>query len=263
MPPASLKGPCTAPAIKPEARRARREEAGPGTRPAALLLQLPGMTQRNATEPSWLPSGPNSGSSCRAALTTVLLRKRRSATHGFSVQMASHLPRRFKMWPWTTVARTRLRPAPASGTHRCPRRCPRACPGLSSDRLTPAQWKTARASGAFPRLATLSQAHGAEEVVPTCGAVGEAGPTRIPVSPCPHVPVSPHRQYSRSRLSVRGVPGARPCLGGPEERNKGKKFHSVLRSMPLWDLMPSPGWGGDHFRENSCNNLSQHLCVTS
>lgn len=60
-------------------------------------------------------------------------------------------------------------------------------------------------------------------------------------NPRPCVPVSPRHQYSRSLLSVQGVPGARPCLGGPEERSKGKKFHSVLRRTPLWDLMPH--WG--------------------
>ena len=58
------------------------------------------------------------------------------------------------------------------------------------------------------------QARGAVRLDAHAQAAADARPARVPL----------HHQYSQSRLSVQGVPGARPCLGGPEEEAKGQSL---------------------------------------
>lgn len=81
-----------------------------------------------------------------------------------------------------------------------PPQAPLACTGPSAGRLTPSQRKTADTSGAFPRLATFSRAHGAEEACPRAGLWERPGQ---PASPCPRVPhaANTHGLSSLSRVS--------------------------------------------------------------
>ena len=69
---------------------------------------------------------------------------------------------------------------------------------------------------------------------------GPQGPSpgcRRAVDPRPRHPRPRPRPHSPSRLSAQGVPGARPCLGGPEG-NQGKEVRAIVRSTRLGHSVP-------------------------
>lgn len=152
------------------------------------------------------------------ASLTDLLSKRRPAAHGFRVQVASccHNGLKCDLGP-QLLGQGRSRHLPPA--HRA---SPGAVglPGAVHRQAHPRSAEDGPGLRGLPsRLATLSQAHGVEEAVPTCGAVGEARPTRVPVSPCPHA-TNTHGLSSLSRVSREPV----LAWGALKKEAKGRSF---------------------------------------
>lgn len=202
----------------------------------SLLLLHPSAKQQNGTGSFRLAFWPECAHFERGRTHDSSLRNRRLVAHGSACGwhfVCHDGPKRDPGPKLPAHLGHRHRPS----AHTEPPQAPLACTGPSAGRRAhPESAEDGRHLRGLPEAGHFLPSPRGRGGVPTGGAVGEAGPACVPVSPCP-----PRCQYSRSRLSVQGVPGARPCPEGPEGRGKGKKFHSVLRGAHLWDFRPNQG----------------------
>lgn len=130
------------------------------------------------------------------------------------------------------------------------RRCPRCCwsaQGCRQTGLTPSQ-KTARTPGPSHGRPPSPKPAGTDGGAHRPGRGGRQASSR-----------PQHHPYSRSRLSVQGVPAARPCPEDPEESSRAEKLHQEAQAFRFSATPENKSHNSDNSHGDQVPHRTWHL----